>query len=113
IIEQLLETCRNVTISLTTDQHEGKNYSEFDLFYQTTETYHRLKGLAMEAGTDIHEPIVLKRENDEAHFSHLEKNFDIRPARQMNALGTLPIELAEAVHPRAEVEAVAQQIIKL
>src|SRR5699024_7005460 len=40
VIQELLQTCKQVTISLTTDLIEDKSYSELDLFFQTTETYH-------------------------------------------------------------------------
>lgn len=115
VIEQLLKTCKNVTISLTTDQYDRKTYSEFDLFYQTTETYHRLKQIAEENDITINEQITLNDREQDIHpsFNHLETYFDVRPTPQFDEQLTIPIEIREAVHPRAEVEGVAQQILHL
>src|SRR5690625_7763064 len=44
---------------------------------------------------------------------HLETHFESRPTPQYNSNEQLPIEVAEAVHTRAEVEGVAQKILKL
>src|SRR5699024_4573527 len=44
-------------------------------------------------------------------FRHLEQHFDVRPAPEYT--GEVPIQVAEAVHPRAEVEGAAQEIIRL
>src|SRR5699024_2975853 len=46
-----------------------------------------------------------------AHLLHLERYFDKRPAPPFN--GDVPIQLNYAVHPRAEVEGAAQEILKL
>lgn len=113
VIEQLMLTCKRVTISLTTDQFDKNSQSEFDLFYQTTETYYRVKTLAEELNVTVNEPIVLRQEDKESCFAHLEANFDIRPTPEFNTTEQIPIQIAEAVHPRAEVEGVAQQILQL
>lgn len=117
VIEQLLKTCKQVTVSLTTDQYEQTSHSEFDLFYQTTDTYFKLKTVAEQNGIEINEPIFLQRiENGEKFdpaFNHLEKYFDVRPTPKYKKNNVVPIELKEAVHPRAEVEGVAQQILHL
>src|SRR5690606_28182984 len=49
--------------------------------------------------------------HDKPYFAHLERNFDVRPAPRFN--GIAPIQIAEAVHPRAEIEGVAQEILRL
>src|SRR5690625_2147417 len=114
VIKSLLKRCKNVTVSLTTDSVD-ETYSEFDLFYQTTETYHTLKQMADELNVVINRPIILEESdkiNNEA-FIHLEKNFDVRPTPSFDQNKSVPIEIKEAVHPRAEVEGVAQQILTL
>lgn len=120
VIEQLLISCEQVTISLTTDKYREQTYTEFDLFYQTTETYNQLNQMATDLGIDIEEPIILDVEHDEsielhkqAYFNHLESYFDVRPTPKFNSTNAPPIELKEAVHPRAEIEGVAQQILHL
>src|SRR5690625_5453456 len=44
---------------------------------------------------------------------HLETHFETRPTPQYNSNEQIPIEVAEAVQTRAEVEGVAQKILKL
>ncbi|HEY4601892.1 MAG TPA: helicase-exonuclease AddAB subunit AddB [Cerasibacillus sp.] len=115
VIEALLKTCRKVTIALTVDNPEKENVSELDLFYQTTETYHQLKQLAAENQISIEPHIRLEAEKDRfqvhPYFAHLEKHFDTRPVPEY--VGEVPVKLGEAVHPRAEIEGVAQEILTL
>lgn len=114
VVETLLRKCKTVTISLTVD-NPGELGDELDLFYQTKETYLRLQELAEEVNVPIEEHIVLEPEmsrfKGRPYFAHLEKYYDIHPAPAFE--GDVPIEIAEAVHPRAEVEGVAQEILRL
>src|SRR5699024_4360101 len=48
---------------------------------------------------------------DRPYFAHLERYFDTIPAPAYG--GKAPIQIAEATHPRAEVEGVAQEILRL
>ncbi|PAV29248.1 helicase-exonuclease AddAB subunit AddB [Virgibacillus profundi] len=114
VVEALMKKCKCVTITLTVDNPDD-NVSELDLFHQTIETYHTLKQIAYENQIAINETVVLDPANgrfkDRSYFAHLEQNFDVRPAS--NYEGEVPIQIAEAVHPRAEVEGAAQEIIRL
>lgn len=116
VVQSLLRKCRRVTITLTTELPASEALSETDLFYQTTETYYALEALAEENGIAIEEKVVLDpahgRFRDRPYFSHLEKHFDTRPSPAFEG-GEVPIQIGEAVHPRAEVEGVAQEIIRL
>ncbi|MCP3032024.1 helicase-exonuclease AddAB subunit AddB [Halobacillus sp. A1] len=117
VIEALLKKCRTVRVTLTTElpEDESQEQEELDLFYETKETYFTLKQLAEEAGTAVDDIEVLNRE--EGRFKgkpallHLETYFDVHPAPvcEENA----PVRIAEAVHPRAEVEGAAQEILRL
>ncbi|NBJ69179.1 MULTISPECIES: helicase-exonuclease AddAB subunit AddB [Clostridia] len=115
VVEALLKKCKQVTIALTVDKPEEEPASEVDLFYQTKETYHRLKQMAASIDVTIEATIELDpkygRFRDRAYFAHLETYFDERPAPIYH--GQVPLQIAEAVHPRAEVEGAAQQIIHL
>lgn len=115
VIEALLKTCRKVTIALTVDDLGEKERSDLDLFYQTTETYNQLKQLAEVHQINIESHVRLDAENDRfkhhPYFAHLEKHFDTHPVPEY--VGDVPIKLGEAVHPRAEVEGVAQEILSL
>jgi len=114
VVEALLEKCDSVTVTLALDNPDTE-VSELDLFYQTSETYHQLKQLAYENQIDIEDTVILNPANgrfrDRPYFLHLEQNFDVRPSPEF--YGEVPINIAEAVHPRAEVEGAAQEILRL
>ncbi|GAA0438137.1 helicase-exonuclease AddAB subunit AddB [Lentibacillus halophilus] len=115
VVKALLKKCRSVTVALTTDIPGVERPSELDLFYQTKETYHVLQTIAQANGISTYEPDVLGTEVDRfytrPYFAHLERYFDVRPAPVYE--GEAPVQIAEAVHPRAEVEGVAQEILRL
>lgn len=114
VVQELLKKCKSVTVTLTVDKPE-EAAAELDLFYQTKETYHILSQLAEENDVPLGEHLILTPEEgkfkDKPHFLHLEKYFDTIPGPEYS--GPVPIELAEAVHPRAEVEGIAQEILRL
>src|SRR5699024_8927880 len=101
-----------MTVLLTVDQRTEEK-SDLDLFYKTSETYHTLQSIARENNINIEETITLQPENgrfkERPYFLHLEQHFNERPSPAYQ--GQVPIKLAEAVHPRAEVEGVAQKIL--
>ncbi|MDO6449281.1 helicase-exonuclease AddAB subunit AddB [Oceanobacillus profundus] len=114
VVEALMKQCHSVTITLAVD-NPNDTISELDLFHQTSETYHILKQIAYENYVMVDETIVMHPANgrfkDRPYFAHLEQNFDVRPSPEFH--GEVPIQIAEAVHPRAEVEGVAQEILRL
>ncbi|WP_077325015.1 helicase-exonuclease AddAB subunit AddB [Virgibacillus siamensis] len=115
VVEELLKKCKSVTVALTTNTPVADGMSELDLFYQTKETYQNLRAIAQENGIGMEDSVVMDVENgkfkDRPYFQHLEQNFDVRPAPEYS--GDVPVQIAEAVHPRAEVEGVAQEILRL
>jgi ATP-dependent helicase/nuclease subunit B len=115
VVETLLKKCEQITVTLTVGDVSDSNISDMDLFYQTKETYHVLRELADSAQIKIEQNITLEPVDgvfqDKPYFAHLEKNFDVRPAPRYE--GNAPIQIAEAVHPRAEIEGVAQEILRL
>jgi len=114
VIETLMKKCKQVTVLLTVDQPTEEK-SDLDLFYKTSETYHTLQSIAQENNINIEETITLQPENgrfkERPYFLHLEQHFNETPSPAYQ--GQVPIKLAEAVHPRAEVEGVAQEILHL
>ncbi|WP_339228811.1 helicase-exonuclease AddAB subunit AddB [Oceanobacillus sp. FSL K6-2867] len=114
VVEALMKQCQSVTITLAVD-NPNDTTSELDLFHQTSETYHTLKQIAYENYVMVDETIVMNPANgrfkDRPYFAHLEQNFDVRPSPEFH--GEVPIQIAEAVHPRAEVEGTAQEILRL
>lgn len=118
IIVELMKTCDQVTVALTLDESElDEDLSELDLFYQTKETYFTLQQIADEHGIEIEPPTILNGQNgrfiDRPYFQHLEENFDERPTKAFQGDVNHAIKLAEAVHPRAELEGVIQEILRL
>lgn len=117
VVEALLKKCKDVTVVLTKEEQENHVLSELDLFYQTTETYNTLKEIARQNNIPLKEEMPKDKAffkfNEQPAFAHLEKYFDTLPSPRYKQSKDVPIQLAEAVHPRAEVEGVAQEIIRL
>lgn len=115
VMEALLKKVNNVHITLTTEKPENEENKELDLFHETKETYLALQQLSEESGVaiDAIETLDHKRGRlkDRPAFQHLEAYFDERPAPSFYEQA--PIQIAEAVHPRAEVEGVAQEMLRL
>ncbi|WP_085992771.1 helicase-exonuclease AddAB subunit AddB [Oceanobacillus senegalensis] len=114
VVAELMRLSKTVTVTLTLDD-PVREVNELDLFYQTTETYHVLQQIAVENQITTDETIIMEPENgkfrNRPYFAHLEQHFDTRPAPAYN--GEAHLQLAEAVHPRAEVEGAAQEILRL
>ncbi|WP_186579095.1 helicase-exonuclease AddAB subunit AddB [Aquibacillus kalidii] len=114
VVEALLQKVKHVSVTLTLDKPAQDNISELDLFAQTKETYVALMKLAKENQINTQVDLMEESEGafkDKPYFAHLEKYFDVRPAPKYE--GKVPIQIAEAVHPRAEVEGAAQEILRL
>ncbi len=114
IIEALLNHAKSVTVALTVDE-ELERLDELDLFYQTKETYHKLMNLAVSMNLTVNKKHLTAESSylKDPYLAHLEAHFDTRPAPQKIVADDFPIERAEAVHARAEVEGVAQKINEL
>lgn len=114
VVEALLKKCKTVTVVLTLDD-PYEVLTELDLFYQTKETFHELKQICEANDIPLVEHLHYLPEEgrfkDRPSFIHLEKYFDTRPAPSFT--GEVPIQIREAVHPRAEVEGAAQEILRL
>ena len=118
IVAELLKVSKQVNVALILDPTElGNESSELDLFYQTKETYYKLHNIANENDILIEEPILLNSDNGKFHDNpqlfHLEKFFDDRPTPVYTGQKNHSICLYEAVHPRAELDGVIQEILRL
>jgi len=115
VVEALMKHCKQITVALTMDEPATGVVSELDLFYQPKDTYQKLTQMARENNFPIVEPVYLHVSEEDKiehpHFVHMERYFDTRPSPAYQEKG--PIDLAEAVHPRAEVEGAAQKILSL
>ncbi len=111
VIEAMLKKAKQVTVTLTVDDLDGQEMDPLDLFYQTKETYQQLKQLADQAMIQTEVVTLEPNQDSEQAFIHLDQHFDSRPVKSY--LENAPVQIAEAVHPRAEVEGTAQEIVKL
>lgn len=115
VIEQLLRHCRRVTVSLTIDRPYDDGVPDaLDLFYLPAQTYQQLRALALSSGVLIEEPVVLteNRRHESSALAHLERQFHHRPLIPYEEK-TDAVCIYEAANRRAEVEAVAREIIRL
>lgn len=118
ILLELLKATKQVSVALILDDAVlAEESTELDLFYQTVETFQKLQQLARGEQLPISEPIQVPvsyhRFADKPVMEHLEAHFDDRPVPAYEGGGDCPVRLAEAVHPRAELEAVIQEILRL
>ncbi|WP_182200069.1 helicase-exonuclease AddAB subunit AddB [Paraliobacillus salinarum] len=112
VIGMLMKQAKHTTITLTLNQIPQEPTESFDIFSQTKETYQTLNELADELGLESKTEVLVEEKDRLAPaFIHLEKFFDTRPAPSYQH--EAPIQLAQAVHPRAEVEGAAQEILRL
>lgn len=115
VIQALMKKAKRMTITLTLDEPRYGEIPELDLFYQTANSFQEIKETADEVSVPITEIKHLYgnvgRFQQRHAFEHLEHYFDQRPAPAYQE--ETPIAIAQAVHPRAEVEGVAQEIIEL
>lgn len=115
IISELMQAAADVSIALTLPfSHQQQEPTEVDLFYQTLQTYHTLvrtaKELAISVLEDEYPGEAYNPFSAKPVMSHLERYFDERPAPDYPIQEDSPIQIKEAVHPRAEIEGVAQEI---
>lgn len=133
VIGALMGAVKRVTVALCIDREyePGEQLNELNMFYTTASTMIRLKELAEQAGVKVMPPVrlprggELPRYQDAPMLAHLEKHFAERhppvyasklellteTKRQMAAANQ--VRIAAAVNPRAEIEAVAREILKL
>ncbi|MBT2756451.1 helicase-exonuclease AddAB subunit AddB [Mesobacillus foraminis] len=111
IIEQLMRTCKRVTIALPLDQSFKYGHpDELHLFRLTGETCRNIHRIIEANGIELEEDMLLKgqlRWNEDS-LRHLEAEFDSRPAKKY--IGATSIHIAQASNRRAEVEGIARKI---
>ncbi len=110
VLDVMLKKADQVTVTLTLDTAKRES-SPLDLFYLTHETYSQLTQLADQVGMQVESEQMQPPEHVRPTFQHINDYFDTRPVPSMN--GKANVRLSEAVHPRAEVEGTAQEIIRL
>lgn len=113
IIQQLMNVCKNVTITFTLDKiYKYELPNELDLFRMPGETCQIIYSMAEQLGLEIKETVLKgqKRSNHKS-LKHLEAQFDSRPSSPYR--GETAVNFAESVNKRAEIEGIAREILKL
>ncbi|BBH21296.1 ATP-dependent helicase/deoxyribonuclease subunit B [Paenibacillus baekrokdamisoli] len=119
-LEVLIRDAADVTIALSLDRLYGldERPHELDLFRPTAETFLKLRELALNNGVTILDPIMLNgnphhRFRNSPMLAHVERHYaDRKPLRLSDVeLEKGSISLHAAANRRAEVEAVARDIV--
>ncbi|RPF52050.1 helicase-exonuclease AddAB subunit AddB [Aquisalibacillus elongatus] len=113
VIEALMKYAKNVHITMMINPGVSDG-SELDLFYQTKTTLDTITEIAEDNAIEIEEPYYLspqQRFKGNRGLEHLERYFETQPTPEYD--GDVSMKLVESVHPRAEVEGVAQEITRL
>ncbi len=112
VIKELMRHTENVSILLTCDDCYTEKTHPMHLFRQSASNYKKLYEAALEAETEIDEPLIL---TDSLRYlrpalRHLEQHYEERPyvVQQDNS----GIDLVEAVNRREEVDQAARQILE-
>ncbi|RNB85947.1 helicase-exonuclease AddAB subunit AddB [Brevibacillus fluminis] len=121
VIKQLMLHARRVTIALTLDpQHNtpAAAADELQLFYPTLQTYQRLQTLAEEARIEVEEQVEqddTKRFAASPLLAHIEQHYFSweTPTARPGARRESELSLYTAANRRAEVQAVALQMLAL
>ncbi|PKG25473.1 helicase-exonuclease AddAB subunit AddB [Niallia nealsonii] len=113
IIQQLMNVCKNVTITFTLDKiYKYDLPNELDLFRMTGEACQTIYSMAEQSGLEIAERVIRRQKgSSEASLEHLEAQFSSRP--QSPYKGKSAVHFAESVNKRAEIEGIAREILKL
>lgn len=113
-LKKLFTCARNVTITLPmdTDLNSRENVLDVGTFNRASQTFHTLKNLAAEAGVEFKiTRLDAPRRFLNAPLKILEQRlFDYKPKKFD---GTAGLKVVEAVNSRAEIEFVAQEILRL
>lgn len=117
VIAALFAKAEKVEVALCLDHRLERPPQEDDLFHPTEDTYLRLHALAKKAGAEIIPPLKLPLEKEKTRFAmpelgHLEKHFASLPPVPFPGKAE-NLKLVAAAGPRAEVEAVARDILHL
>ena len=113
-LQKLFACARNVhiTLPMDTNLNSRENISEVGIFKRASETFHTLKNLA----EDVKAEFKITRLNSPRRFTRAplkileQRLFEYKPKTFDGADG---LKIVEAVNRRAEVESVAQEILRL
>lgn len=110
-LAQLMKHCKDVTVTITTNQDEPSFVDGMSLFSPTMKFYGQIRKLGMEL--ELEQEVVVI-DGEEGRFSqsdslaHLEAYYDARPVKSY--YGDTDVQFIVAVNRRAEVEGIAREI---
>ncbi|WP_346353167.1 helicase-exonuclease AddAB subunit AddB [Azotosporobacter soli] len=116
VIEAMLKTARQVTVTLCLDQADSPEHaSETSLFHRQWNTRRKLRMLAARIGCEVEEIELTSAGRFAAAplLAHLERRFWQMPLEKWTGGGLDALRLSEAVNRRGEVEAMARDIRRL
>jgi ATP-dependent helicase/nuclease subunit B len=113
VLKAMLSTAKRVTLTLTLDKVPESNPDELDLFYMTGTTCRQVIILAQEADCKVERPLVLVDGHRFVYpdLAHLERYYDTYPPPDYPEAEH--VQLIAGTSRRAEVEAVAREMIRL
>ncbi|GGD71569.1 helicase-exonuclease AddAB subunit AddB [Paenibacillus nasutitermitis] len=120
-LEALMLQADEVTVTLTLDRLYGADEQphELDMFRPTAETFLMLRELALKNDIPVAEPVILNagipyRFRNSPMLAHLERHINDRTPLKLTdeELKSGELTIHNAVHRRAEVEAVARDIVR-
>lgn len=113
VVETLMNHCFDVKFALTIDRpYDDILPNQLDLFHKPAILYQQMKQSALISQQTIEAPVICHhnlRSKTKA-LLHLEEHFDSRPIKA--SFETDGIEIISATNRRAEVQAIARDIIK-
>ncbi len=118
VLESLLRAAERVNVLLCLDPEVlGRNLGPEEVFFCTYDTYNRLLETSRRAGVDVEPPVILggkgiPRFGRNRDLSHLEREWPNWPGAVYSEEAN-SIKLVAAQDRRAEVEAVAREILRL
>lgn len=111
VLTKLMEHTKDITLTLTLPETKTDQIEPFDIFTQTKETLDDVMALAKESGQQVSLTHASQAKEVAPFIKHLDSAFDTRPIPSFQ--GPVDLKVAYGVHPRAEIEGVAQEILAL
>ncbi|NLZ93057.1 MAG: helicase-exonuclease AddAB subunit AddB [Firmicutes bacterium] len=117
VLAALFTSAEHLEIALCLDPQRIRKPHEEDLFHPTLDTYWRLQRLAQDVSVQVDAPLILPQPKhgirfNSAALAHLEENFAVLPVKAYTC-NAPELMLVTAAGQRAEVEAVACDILRL
>lgn len=113
VLEKIMQHAKRVTFTSTMESPYEHAPNELDLFHENARNYRTLVQIANENNIAIEPPLLLRTPYrfQPYELQFLEYQYEKRPTKSLNDANA--VQLSVAVNRRAEVDAVAREIISL